>query len=88
MTPRIFIGISLLLIAVAICFSLAFTFTDTDVFVTLAITSGTAAYHFCVRLVTGIIVNAVMGNKADHRRAWFQVGEGEFAFYKCKEVEG
>ena len=87
MTPRIFIGISLLLIAVTICFSLVFTFTDADVFLTLAITSGTAAYHFCVRLVTGIIVNAVMGNKADHRRAWFQVGEHEFTFYKCINVK-
>ena len=72
MTPRLFIGISLLLIAVTICFSLVFTFTDADVFLTLAIISGTAAYHFCVRLVTGIIVNAVMGNKADHRWRGFR----------------
>ena len=87
MTSRIFIGISFLLIAATICFSLVFTFTKADVFLTLALTLGTAAYHFSMRLVIGIIVNAVMGNKADHRRAWFRVGKGEFAFYKCINVK-
>ena len=83
----VFIGISLLLVAVTICFSLAFTFTNASAFLTLAITSGTAAYHFCMRLITGIIVNAVMGNKADYRRAWFRVGEREFAFYNFINVK-
>lgn len=55
----VFIGISLLLVAVTICFSLAFTFTNADAFLTLAITFGTTAYHFCMRLIIGVIVNAV-----------------------------
>ena len=31
----------------------------------LAITLGTAAYHFIMRLLVGGIVNAVMGNRAN-----------------------
>ena len=83
----LFISISLLPVAVTICFSFAFTFTNAAVFLTLAITSGTTAYHFCMRLIIGVIVNAVMGNKADYRRAWFRVGEGEFAFYNFLNVK-
>jgi len=83
----LFIGISLLLVAVTICFSIVFTFTNTDIFLTLAITFGTVAYHFCMRLIVGVIVNSAMGNKADYRRAWFQVGEREFAFYNYVNVK-
>ena len=79
--------ISLLLIAATVCFSLCFTYTGAEIFLTLAITAGTTAYHLCMRLIIGSVINAVMGNRADYRRAWFQVGEREFAFYKCIGVK-
>lgn len=48
----------------------------------IAITFGTAAYHFCMRLLVGWMFNTALKNHVDYRRRWFQVSEAEFAFYK------
>lgn len=38
----------------------------------LAITFGTIAYHLWVRLIIGAVFDAVMGNRADYTRRWYQ----------------
>lgn len=53
----------------------------------VAITFGTAAYHFVMRLVTGGIVNAVMHNKADLSRRWYQISNREQKFYRMIRVK-
>ena len=54
---------------------------------TLAITFATVAYHFCIRLLIGGIYSAVMQNRADYTRRWFQPGRGELALYERLHVK-
>ena len=42
-----------------------------DILLTLAITFGTIAYHFCMRLHVGEIINALLHNKIDYNKKWF-----------------
>jgi len=38
----------------------------------LAVTAGTTAYHFCMRLAVGYLFDRLMHNRADYRRPWFR----------------
>ncbi len=49
---------------------------------TLAITAGTIAYHFVMRLAVGSVVDAVMKNHADYRKTWYQLRPFEKKIYE------
>lgn len=42
-----------------------------DIYLTLAITFGTTAYHFGMRLLVGLLYNVVMNNRADYTKKWY-----------------
>ncbi|MBR4092558.1 MAG: hypothetical protein IKK32_01650 [Oscillospiraceae bacterium] len=65
-----------------IIFALLYKFTDRDILLTFAITFGTIAYHFIMRLIIGGIIDLIMKNKADYTKRWYRVGETEMKFYK------
>ena len=52
------------------------------ILLTLAITAGTIAYHFVMRLVVGGVVNRIMGNHADYRKQWYQMRPFEKKLYE------
>ncbi len=52
------------------------------VMLSLAITMGTFAYHFVMRLLVGGAVNAVFRNRMDASRPWFRVSAAEQKLYK------
>ena len=52
-----------------------------------AITFGTFFYHFAMRLAVGYGIDAIMGNKADLRKAWFQTQPFESRLYKVLGVK-
>ncbi|MBQ7918441.1 MAG: hypothetical protein IJ324_00650 [Lachnospiraceae bacterium] len=52
------------------------------ILLTLAITAGTIAYHFVMRLAVGSIVNAIMHNHADYRKPWYQMHSFEKKLYE------
>ena len=79
--------ISVITLVFTIVFALLYSFIDTDVFLTLAITFGTTAYHFIVRLIIGGVINAVMKNKADYNKKWYRVDKIEMKFYKIIGVK-
>jgi len=58
-----------------------------DVFFTIAITFGTTAYHFLMRLAVGYAVDAVMHNSADYTKIWFQPRRFEKKLYKKLNVK-
>lgn len=58
-----------------------------DLFLTLAITFATCFYHFAMRLATGLLVNAVMHNRADCKKAWYRPGKWEIRFYDAIRVK-
>ncbi len=58
-----------------------------DIWITLAITFTTIAYHFLMRLIVGFIYDRVMNNKADYSHAWFQVSTVENRIYRFLRVK-
>ena len=57
-------------------------FTHNGLFRVLAITFGTTAYHFVMRLLVGTVIDLLLHNHVDYRRKWFQVSAAEEKFYK------
>lgn len=61
--------------------------TAAGIWLTLAITFGTTAYHFIMRWVVAFIYNSIMHNRADYRKRWYQVGKTEKRFYEKLRVK-
>ncbi len=74
--------------------SLVFMFTFFGLFVrnhndacfVLGITFMTIAYHLIIRLVIGVIVDAVCDNHIDSSKGWFEDSDAERAFYRLIRV--
>lgn len=79
--------ISAATVLLTICFSLFYYFTNRESFLTIAITFGTVAYHFCIRLVIGALFNIKMKNKADYTKRWYQVGSLEQKLYQRMNIK-
>lgn len=60
-----------LLALTAVCAGLTYGMKS-EVCYALAITFGTAFYHFAMRLAVGTAVNKMKGNRFDYRSKWFQ----------------
>lgn len=52
-----------------------------------AITFGTCFYHFAMRLLVGTLVNRILKNRADYRKAWYQPKSFERTLYKALNVK-
>ncbi len=78
--------IALLTVIAAVGFSLCYLFFGSKVFLTLAITMGTIAYHFVMRLIVGIVFDLIMNNRADYTKKWFQVSAKEKQLYEKLHV--
>ena len=61
--------------------------TGGGVWLSLAITCGTAAYHILMRLLVGLAFSAGMRNRADYGRRWYQVSRRELALYDKLKVK-
>lgn len=77
-------GITLLM---TICSCMVYQLIDDKIFLIFAITFGTTAYHFGVRLFVGTLFNCIMKNKADYTRRWYWVSDSEMKFYKKINVK-
>lgn len=58
-----------------------------SIVLSLAITFGTIAYHFIIRLLIGQIYDVKMQNKADYTKKWYQVSDLELKFYQIIKVK-
>lgn len=57
------------------------------IWLTLAITFGTIAYHFWMRLAVGGVLNCCMKNRADYTKRWYQSRKVETALYRFLKVK-
>ena len=57
------------------------------IFSIFAITFGTTAYHFGVRLFIGTLFDWIMKNKVDYTRRWYRVNDLEMKLYKKMNVK-
>ena len=83
-TMKITAIISLLLTAICTLLNVK---TENNIVLTFAITFGTIAYHFCMRLIVGEFVNALLHNKVDYNKKWFYVGKTELSLYNKLKVK-
>ena len=79
--------ITVLLILITIVLTVCFVCTSNRALLPAAITFGTIAYHFTMRLLVGGAFNMVMGNKADYRKRHFWVSRREISFYEKLNVK-
>ncbi|MDO5783728.1 MAG: hypothetical protein Q4P20_01545 [Eubacteriales bacterium] len=80
------------LIAICSCiatliFATIYLKTANAVCFSLAITCGTTAYHFVMRLAVGLVLNQAMHNRADYNRRWFQPKSFEEKIYQKLHVK-
>lgn len=62
-------------------------FTANGVFFSLAVTFGTAFYHFALRLAVGLGINAKYHNHMDYNRTWFREKPFEPGLYQKMRVK-
>lgn len=70
-----------------VIFIIAYNAKPVGIFLSLAITAGTIAYHFLMRLLVGGVFNVLMNNKADYNKKWFRVGKKEQKLYEALRVK-
>lgn len=78
---------AILTVAVTIFFSALYRVTRTSLYLTLSITFGTLAYHIVMRLIVGEAFDRFMNNRADYRKAWYQVKPWEEKLYRILRVK-
>lgn len=73
--------------AAAIITGLLFRRFNSDICLTLAITFGTTAYHLGMRLLVGFLFDAIMKNRANYTKKWYQIHPWEKTLYQRLKVK-
>ncbi len=68
-------------------FSLLYASSENGTALSFAITFGTAFYHFAVRLLAGLIINARLGNTVDYTKLWFAERAFEKSLYEALKIK-
>lgn len=84
---RIMKIIAALTTIITIIFSYIYITINKSIYLTLAISFGTTAYHFIMRLVIGCIINWIMHNKANYNNNYFKTKKLEQKIYKLIKVK-
>ncbi len=79
-TAVITVIVTILMVVLFVNFEAGFLFS-------LAITFGTIAYHFVMRILVGGIINTIMRNKADYNKKWYRLRPFEEKLYKKLKVK-
>ena len=79
--------VAVLSLTATICFSVLYVCIGIPIFFSLAITFGTTAYHFCLRLIVGTLFNFFMKNRADYTKKWYRVKAWEQKLYVKLKVK-
>jgi len=74
-------------LVLTLAFCLLYGVSNNSVIFSLAITSGTIAYHFIARLLVGWSINLLMKNQADYTKKWYQVSATEMKLYQRLKVK-
>lgn len=79
-------GIALGTLIATILLTILYRSSPTGVILSLAITAGTMCYHFTMRLAVGSLYDLFMANRADYRKAWYQLRPWETTLYERLHV--
>ena len=78
---------AILSLAGTLLLSALYRATSGGVWLSLAITCGTVAYHIIMRLLVGLAFNAGMQNRENYTSRWYQVSRREMAVYEKLKVK-
>lgn len=79
--------ISVITLLLTICSYFLYKVTMSRIWIPFAVTFGTTAYHFIIRLLVGVVVDKIMQNKADYRKRWYKVSDFEMKLYQKIKVK-
>lgn len=79
--------ISVITVTGTLLFTILYLLIKLPLFLTLAITFGTTAYHFVMRLIVGFVFNILLKNKADYSKRRYQIRPWEKKLYKKLKVK-
>ena len=85
--PKLVRNTALLCLALSAACAALFAAGSGGIWLTLAVTFGTAAYHLGVRLLVGRAFDTWMGNRADLSRRWYQPRPWEAKLYRLLRVK-
>lgn len=80
-------SVTALSFAAAVVAAALFHYFGVDLYLTLAITFGTTAYHLGMRLVVGLLYDTIMKNRADYTKKWYQIHPWEDKLYGLLRVK-
>lgn len=78
---------AILTLLLTIAFCLLYRVNNNSVILSLAITFGTIAYHFIIRLLVGYLFDLKMKNQADYTKRWYHVSDSEMKLYQKLKVK-
>ena len=78
---------AILSLAGTLLLSALYRATSGGIWLSLAITCGTVAYHIIMRLLVGLAFNTGMQNRANYTSRWYQVSRREMAVYEKLKVK-
>lgn len=85
--PAVMKALTLISIVITVITAVLFICFDSDVFLTLAISFGTTAYHLGMRLLVGNVYNLIMKNKTDYTKKRYNIHKWERKLYKLLRVK-
>lgn len=84
---RTIITVAVLSLLLTVLFCLIYSRTGSNAVFSCAITFGTIAYHFVMRLCVGGVFSKFMNNRADYSKKWYQQRPWEKQLYKKLKVK-
>ena len=78
---------AILSLAGTLLLSALYRATSGGIWLSLAITCGTVAYHIIMRLLVGLAFSAGMQNRANYTSRWYRVSRREMAVYEKLQVK-
>lgn len=78
---------SFLSILLTLLFLILYHNLNNNTFYALAITFGTTAYHFTMRLIVGYSIDFILKNKVNYNKKWFKVRNFEIEIYNKLNVK-
>ncbi len=79
--------ISIVILIAFISLLVLYCFVENTVILSITITIGVFAYHFVMRLIVGLSVNAILKNKIDCDHWWFRQKHFEIGLYSFLKVK-
>ncbi len=84
---KVMYSISVTTVLLTVLAFFLYCYTEISVLKAAAITFGTTAYHFLMRLAVGYVFDKIMKNRADYSHRWYKCSRLESKIYELIRVK-